>query len=194
MANAALFWKPKCLTPFKQQGRFLCMGFRLTLHLGLLQQMKAPREAFQLPAPSHIVSFPTDTEPSKAWGSVLLLPEVILPAHLESLLRDRNSSSSQGKGNAQIMRNGYFLLNRMRQKFVMWFPDMTEAKRRSEVATQAFCHTALAQCNIACISYAGGWCLAGGRATRAYVNWSCSYASAGTGVGKKLSGAWTAQI
>lgn len=33
------------------------------------------------------------------------------------------------------MRNGYFLLNRVRQKFIMRFPDRTEAKRRSEVAT-----------------------------------------------------------
>lgn len=82
-----------------------------------------------LTMPPHILSFPTDTEPSKVWGSLLL------PACLESLLHSGNSSRSQGKGSTQIMRNGYFLLNWIRQKFVIWFPDITEDKGRSEVET-----------------------------------------------------------
>lgn len=88
------------------------------------------------------------------------------------------------------MRNGYFLSNRIRQKFVIWFPDITEDKGRSEVETQAFYHTALAQYNEAHISYAD---VLQPQEFR-WAGVAAMPVMGGIGVGKKLLEVWALQI
>ena len=162
--------------------------------LARCSRWRLPEKYFNSPCLPASSPSPQTRSPTKPEDQPSSCPRLPCQPTWKVFCTTETATVPRGKRSKQIMRNGCFLLNRMRQKFVTWFPDMTEAKGRPQVATWAFYHTAVAQHNVAHVSYAGGWCLTDGRVTRAYVNWSYIYASAGTGVEKKLSGAWTAQI